>query len=140
MYTGRVSGNGRKGFAAIEQLGFGNDLGLVSYHFSKSEIFRAMFHAAHCHRLLRTACSEHFIFNKAPYEGTKSSGRTAICSVTCLTWNRKVHYRAHNSLSPVSTAGKVNCLVYYFIQVWCTNYHWFLYYLLTPCLPGGFLT
>ena len=108
--AGRVSGIGRKGSAAIEQLGFGNDLCLVSYHFPKPYIFRTPFHAAHWHKLLRTVCSGNIVFNKDHYEGTKSPGGTVIYSVTCLTWNRKVHCRAHKSLWPVSTPGKATAL------------------------------
>ena len=36
MNAGRVSGNGRKASAAVGQLGFGNDLCLVSYLFPKT--------------------------------------------------------------------------------------------------------
>jgi hypothetical protein len=118
----------KEGVCSYRTAGFGNDLRLVSYHFPKPEIFRATFHAAHWHKLLRTVSSEHTLFNKAHYEGTKSSGGTVIYSVTCFTWNRKVHCRAHNSLSPVSTPDKVHpehCLEYYFLWVWRTNYYWF---------------
>jgi hypothetical protein len=118
--TGRVSGDRRKGSAAIEQLGFGNDLCLVSYHFPKPDIFRATFPAAHWHRLLRTAWVNILFSIKLTMKE-----QSLLEGLTCLAWNRKVHYRAHNSLSLISTPGKVNCLLYYFLRVWCTNYYWF---------------